>query len=211
VPLAAPKRQRGEAGIARPAVYFSVLALGFLFIEIFGIEKASAFLDDRAAGFSIVLSTMLIFSGLGSFCSARFSKMAEPAIWGATAAVFIWGALMFWLSTPAMLAAGGLPYGVRVAAVVLVMAPVSAAMGLAFPLGLAAQNQKFFLPWAWGLNGAFSVVATPLANLILRNIGLHAVLAGAVLLYGIAALSFPALRRERFWFLPLKKSAVADS
>jgi len=211
VPLAAPKRQRGEAGIVRPAVYFSVLALGFLFIEIFGIEKASAFLDDRAAGFSIVLSTMLIFSGLGSFCSARFSAMAEPAIWGATLAIFIWGALMFCLSTPAMLAAGGLPYGLRVAVVVLAMAPVSIAMGLAFPLGLAALDQKFFLPWAWGLNGAFSVVATPLANLLLRNIGLHAVLAGAVLLYGIAALSFPALRRERFWFFALKKSAAVDS
>jgi SAM-dependent methyltransferase len=211
-PLAAPQgRRAGQSGVLRPGIYFSVLALGFLFIEIFGIERASAFLDDRAAGFSIVLSTMLIFSGLGSFISSRLGAAAEQTVWLAFGVVLMWGGLMFCLSTPVLLGAGNLPYALRIALVVLVMAPVSLAMGLPFPLGLAQVDQKFFLPWAWGLNGAFSVVATPLANLLLRNIGLAAVLGGAVLLYGIAATSFPAYGRERFWFFALKKSAAVDS
>ena len=92
-----------------------------------------------------------------------------------------------------LLAADGLPFLFRILLVVLAIAPVSLAMGMPFPLGLAALGDSAFLPWAWGLNGAFSVVATPLANLLLRNIGLTAVLGGAVLLYVIAATSFPAV------------------
>ena len=53
------------------------------------------------------------------------------------------------------------------------LAPVSLALGLPFPLGLARMGRGGFLPWAWGLNGAFSVVATPLANLIALQGGLQ--------------------------------------
>ena len=54
----------------------------------------------------------------------------------------------------------------------LLLAPVSVALGLPFPLGLSRMGHGGFLPWAWGLNGAFSVVATPLANLIAIKVGL---------------------------------------
>lgn len=50
------------------------------------------------------------------------------------------------------------------------------------------------LPWAWGLNGAFPVVATPLATLIAREWGLDRLLLAAALLYGLALVSFPAMR-----------------
>ena len=180
VPLAAPRRRKRQQafGLLRPMVYFPVLALGFLFLEIFGIEKASAFLDDRATGFALVLSTMLIFSGLGSFLSARFTAAPGRAVWLAAAVIVLWAGVHVFAPQPCCHGRGHIPFFARAAFVVLVMAPVSVAMGLPFPLGLAQAEQKFFLAWAWGLNGAFSVVATPLANLVLRNIGLHAVLGG---------------------------------
>jgi hypothetical protein len=61
---------------------------------------------------------------------------------------------------------------------VLVLAPISIALGFPFPLGLDRFQQEgpALLPWAWALNGAFSVVATPLANLIGHGIGLSALL-----------------------------------
>jgi hypothetical protein len=185
------------------------LALGFLFLELFAIERASLVLDDRAMGFSLVLGAMLVFSGLGSFVSGRIAN-AAAAMRLAWVAVGLWGVAMLWLSGPAALAAGGLPVALRVGLIVLILAPVSFAMGLPFPLGLRQLRGEFFLPWAWGLNGAFSVVATPFANLLLRTIGLHAVLGGAVLLYTIAALSFPALEGQIAWTPFLKRSAAAD-
>src|SRR5208337_1330007 len=45
-------------------------------------------------------------------------------------------------------------------------------MGFFFPLGLSRlPRDSGLIPWAWALNGAFSVVATPLANLVAIGVG----------------------------------------
>ena len=81
-----------------------------------------------------------------------------------------------------------------------VVAPVSLALGLPFPLGIEVESEiGGFLPWAWGLNGAFSVVATPLANLIAREAGVGRVLLCAAILYGIALITFPVMRKRHAW------------
>jgi hypothetical protein len=203
VPLFAPriaKDQPRNTGMLRPILYFPALALGFLFLEIFCIEKASAFLNDRATGFALVLSFMLIFSGLGSLISARFAQAPTRFVWIACLVITAWAMFAITLMPPAMLAGDGLPYILRCACVILTLAPVSIALGMPFPLGLGQVSGGSFLPWAWGLNGAFSVVATPLANLIVRTYGLHMVLGAAVLLYVLAATTFPAYRRQKTWF-----------
>jgi hypothetical protein len=211
LPLLAPRAigAKRPGQLLRPIIYFPALALGFLFIEIFAIEKASAFLDDRALGFALVLAFMLIFSGLGSLLSSRVTNKPN-AVWLAGLAIGIWSAIML-AALPALLLAGdGWPQPIRALAVILAIAPVSLAMGLPFPLGLSEVSEGSFLPWAWGLNGAFSVVATPLANLMARNFGFDAVLTSAVLLYGLAATTFPALRRHHSWLISNPQSAAAE-
>lgn len=190
------ENQPTNTTLLRPILYFPALALGFLFVEIFAIEKASAFLNDRAAGFALVLSFMLIFSGLGSLLSTRFITAPQRGVWLACITLTIWATLLLLALQPAMLAASAWPTPIRALLVIIAIAPAAIALGLPFPLGLSQISQGSFLPWAWGLNGAFSVVATPLANLIARNFGLHAVLGAAVLLYVLAATSFPAVRRQ---------------
>ena len=109
--------------------------------------------------------------------------------------VLVWGGLM-WLWLPsAMHYTLGWSYTARAIAVVLAVAPGSLALGLPFPLGLSrtvsARGGAGFLPWAWGLNGAFSVVSTPLANLIALTEGFSWVLLSALLVYAVAIVSFP--------------------
>jgi hypothetical protein len=75
-----------------------------------------------------------------------------------------------------------------------VVAPVSTALGLPFPLGLERYRGPAggaFLPWAWGLNGAMSVAASPIANLLLLSQGLGTLLATGLLLYALTLLGFP--------------------
>ena len=95
-----------------------------------------------------------------------------------------------------ILATLGAPWIVRAGLLVSVLAPVSCFLGLFFPLGLARVGQGGALPWAWALNGAFSVLATPLANLIAREFGFSRLLLAAALLYAAAALCFPARRKS---------------
>ncbi len=199
VPLLAPGRIRAEerTGLLRPILYFPALGLGFLFVEIFLIEKVSFYLNDRTSGFAIVLTGMLVFSGFGSMFAGRFTADPRRGVLLATAVMLAWTAALLLGLEPAMLSTLGLPWAVRAMLVLLVVAPVSAALGLPFPLGLTRAGTGGFLPWAWGLNGAFSVVATPLANLVAREAGFSRVLAAAAILYLTALISFPSMRKTR--------------
>jgi hypothetical protein len=200
VPLAAPGRIRSpEAGTLRAVLYFPALALGFLFTEIYLIEKASFWLGDRTNGFAIVLTGMLVFSGLGSALSEGYAARPLRGIAVATAVVVIWCGAMLLLLEPVILGTLTWPFLARAGLLLGFIAPVSVAMGLPFPLGLSRTGSGGFLPWAWGLNGAFSVVATPLANLIAREYGFSRVLFCAAILYGVALVTFPAMRKSSVW------------
>ena len=197
VPVLAGSRLRAAGGaIVRPVLYFACLGLGFLFIEIAMIERASLFLNDRTSAFAIVLTAMLVFSGLGSLLAER----AGPAgIAWATGIGVLWCLAAYAGLLPAMLATLDWPWAVRAALVVAAVAPVSIALGMPFPLGLARTGAGAMLPFAWAVNGAFSVVATPLANLIATQGGLRFVLLGAALLYGICFLTYPSFRKRVQW------------
>jgi hypothetical protein len=211
VPLAARSRLRlPEFGVLRPIVYFPALGLGFLFIEIFLIEKASLWLNDRTSGFALVLTGMLVFSGLGSMAADRLAAAPRRAIALASLVIVAWCAIVLVELQPVILATLDLPWLARAGLVLAVLAPASLALGLPFPLGLAHSGDGGFLPWAWGLNGAFSVVSTPLANLIAREAGFSRVLLCAAVLYVIALLMFPATRTNRAWQLQSARSRAAE-
>jgi hypothetical protein len=200
LPLAARGRLRTPvAGLARAVLFFPALGLGFLFIEICLIDKASLWLNDRTTGFAVVLTTMLLFSGLGSMLADRFRARPHRAMILAGGLVVTWVVLAILGLDPLILATLDQPYPYKIALLVLVLAPVSVALGMPFPLGLCRTGDSGFLPWAWGLNGAFSVVATPLANLIAREHGYGRVLLCAAILYAVAVLAFPAIRKQPAW------------
>jgi hypothetical protein len=198
IPLAAPRRlSPADTGVLRPIIYFPALGLGFLFIEIFLIEKASLWLNDRTTGFALVLTGMLVCSGVGSMAADRARPRRALSV--ACIVIVCWCALALAALQPAILATIDLLWVVRAGLVLAVLAPVSVALGLPFPLGLARTGSGRMLPWAWGLNGAFSVVATPLANLIAREAGFSRVLLAAALLYVLALSTFPAARKSTVW------------
>ena len=198
MPLAAPRRLRaGGAGLLRASVYFPALGLGFLFFEIAMIEHASFWLNDRTSGFAIVLTGMLVFSGLGSMAADRLTAAPRPVLAGVTLIVLAWTAAVLFRLQPLMLATLGWPWLARAGLLLAVLAPLSLALGLPFPLGLSRLGESSTLPWAWGLNGAFSVVATPLANLIAREAGISRLMLGAAVLYAAALACFPTARPAR--------------
>jgi hypothetical protein len=198
-----PARESSGCTISRPrvsrasvALYFSALGLGFLFIEIALIEHASLWLNSRTSGFALVLTGMLFFSGLGSLASDRLTMPNRRWLTLACLAVLLWCAAEIAGVQPAMLATLDWPWPLRWALVLAILAPVSLALGLPFPLGLACLGQNSStLPWAWGLNGAFSVVASPMANLIAREWGLNRLLVCAAAMYAVVLASYPAKQR----------------
>lgn len=188
------KRRPQTPTIVKSIAYFAALGLGFLFLEILLIEKMAFLLNDRTYAFSVVLSTMLMFSGIGSYCASAYLKQPRRGIQLAAAVIAVWVVAAFACLDAILMAALGLPFGLKIALAIGVVAPLAFALGFPFPLGLYLfrGERSHFLPWAWSINGAFSVVATPIATLFATAFGYTVVLLFSGLLYAVAYLSYPA-------------------
>jgi hypothetical protein len=195
LPLAARRAtMRGATGLLpRVFLYFSALGFGFFFIELALIDKFSLLLESETLSFGTMLAGMLVFSGLGSWRASRFGENRRRGLLGGL--VVIGGSLAFFLFglDPLMSACMGLPLALRGVIAVVIVAPVSFALGRPFALGTSALagRSDSLVPWAWAINGAFSVVATPLAKILSGSTGWSAVFVLALLLYLSTALSFP--------------------
>ena len=194
LPLALAGTRRAFAGTApvlrrRVAVYFLALGLGFMAIEIPFLQRFTLFLSHPLYAAAVVLAAFLVFAGLGARHSAR---VAQGARWPFAAVVAI--ALFYVAALPGLLAAlMGLAQAWKVVLTIALIAPLAFCLGMPFPLGLAAvaARAEALVPWAWGINGFASVVATLLATLLAIHWGQSAVVVLAAALYLVAAGQFP--------------------
>jgi hypothetical protein len=173
----------------RVAIYFLALGMGFMAIEIPFLQRFTLFLSHPAYAAAVVLAAFLVFAGLG----ARFSRRLAPASMRPFVAIVLL-ALLYVVALPPLLAAlMGLPQAAKVLLTIALVAPLAFCLGMPFPLGLAAlaAEAETLVPWAWGINGFASVVATLGAALLAIHWGHSAVVLLAVILYAIAALRFP--------------------
>jgi hypothetical protein len=140
-----------------------------------------------------VLAGVLVFSGLGSWRASRFADNGRRGLLGGLVVIALSLAFFLFGLDPLMRACIGLPLPLSISIAVVLIAPLSFALGRPFALGTAslAGYSDSLVPWAWAINGAFSVVATPLASILSVSTGWRAVLIAALLLYLTTAISFP--------------------
>jgi hypothetical protein len=195
-PLPFLRRRTTGGGRARTLVYFVVLGLAFLFIEIAFIQRFTLFLGHPLYAVAVVLATFLIFAGLGAAASKTVSRAAAkrttvaPAALAAAAIAAL--ALVSIATLPGWLGATlALPAPAKALLSIAFIAPLAFMMGLPFPLGLAALSARdpALVPWAWGVNGCASVLSPVLATLLAIHFGFAAVVGLAAALYALAALA----------------------
>lgn len=157
--------------------YFGLLGLAFLLIEIPLIQHFILFLGHPVYALTAVLFTLLLFSGLGSHFAHQLPQRASLTL-----------LIAFILFTPWLLPfvfklSLGMSLARRLAITLILLAPIGFLMGTPFPQGIRGLQGKFphLIPWAWGVNGATSVVAAVLSALLSLSFGLR-----AVLLFGAA-------------------------
>jgi hypothetical protein len=196
-PLVFLRRQSAgrSRGGGRVAVYFLALGLAFMFVEIAFIQKFILFLSHPLYAVAVVLCAFLVFAGLGSRYSEHLSRLFTGRRAAALAALVITAFALLYLAVLPILFERfiGLPDSARVAMSVALIAPLAFAMGMPFPLGLAATaaGAGRLLPWAWGVNGCASVVGAVMAALLAVHWGFNLLVGLAVALYLLAAWSFP--------------------
>jgi len=110
----------------------------------------------------VVVFSMLVSSGLGSFSSRRLLRKEEGRLIKALGCVALLAALLGLLVSSLLSALVWLPVGLKMAMTVLLIAPAGFVMGMPFPAGLA-RLEEWHAPsvrWAWSLNAASSVLGS---------------------------------------------------
>lgn len=195
-------RRRSRPGVeemAATVAFFGCLGLGYISVEVGLISWFARALTNPTLSASIVISGMLVFSGIGSLLAERIIARARAVLPVILVAAGLWLGAMTLALPSALEAIGGLSYVLRTLASLALLAPPAFLMG--FPmatamtwLGRLGRDQSFV--WAWGINGCLSVVGAAAVPLIAVTYGLSAVLYLAAACYLLAAPAFLVLARS---------------
>ncbi len=141
----------------------------------------------------MTLFSLLLGTGIGAAWSRR---LREERLGRSTAIMLVTIALLSLLVAALVtpLVAWAIPFSrnVRILVAVATLVPIGVALGVPMPAGLRllAARAPGMIPWAWGINGALSVVGATLAIFVAMNWGFGATLlsASGIYLIGLAAL-----------------------
>ena len=195
LPIISGKRGGGRARGLLP--YFALLGCGFMFVEIALIQKIILPLENPSYAVATLLAALLVSSGAGSLLGQRFALLKTPA----TAAVIAGLIVVYSLMVPAASAAiAPLALPVKIGLVFLLLLPLGLLMGIPLPAGLRTLGDldPLLIPWAWALNGIFSVLAPMLAVMLATSAGFSSVLYLGAAAYLLAFLNLRLfVKKER--------------
>jgi hypothetical protein len=174
-------------------VYFVCLGLGYLLVEMPLLQQFILFLGQPTYSFSLVLFSILLFSGLGSALSARLPLRAMLLL--LVAVVLAYPPLLPRLFALSM--GWGLP--LRVLTSVFSLGPVGFLLGIPLPSGIRLLEARAprWIPWAWAVNGCASVISSILAVMGAISLGSSRVLVAGAVTYAVAWLAAAPLSRIR--------------
>jgi hypothetical protein len=156
--------------------YFAGLGLGYILIEIVLLQRLQLFLGQPIYTFAVVLVSLLTFTGAGSYLAGRIRAEGHLRSWYLLAVVGV--ILLTWMAMPSVLSLTlGLALPWRVSIAVLLVAPLGVLLGVPFPTGLrlVGESAPPLVPWAWAVNGFFTVIGSVAAVILGMILGFTAV------------------------------------
>ncbi len=179
----------GRRPPVRTGLFFGALGLGFMALEIALIQKFGLLLGHPNYALSVVLATLLVSSGLGALFSDRIVARTG-GVRGVALGVAGYVVVLAMLVLPRLHGAMSLPLGTRALIVVASVVPLGLLLGSFMPWGLGRlqATAPALVPWAWGLNGIFSVVGPILSIGVSISLGMTALLLAGAATYLVAGL-----------------------
>jgi hypothetical protein len=171
VPLALRSRVGRTSDLRAPpgllwggGLYFSFIGAGFMFVEIGLIQRLSVFLSHPTYALGILLFTVILSTGVGSYLSELLPTRRRWLFLCQTATVLAIHGARFALSSVLadMITA---PMSHRIIASIVTIFPLGILLGFFFPTGMRIVQsiQGAQTPWFWALNGIFGVLCSALA------------------------------------------------
>lgn len=202
VPLAPRAGElRGAPGKAAGLAYFLLIGLGFMALEIGFLGRLILYLADPVYAAAAVISSFLVFGGIGSLLSRAWPLSPRQVASVAAAAVLAIGATYLLRLNAWLVGTQGEALWIRFLVAAGFVAPLAVAMGHLFPSGLRQVGlaAPAVVPWAWAVGGVASVIATVATPLAAMHVGFARV--------GLVALGCYAAAGVLAWWLPQREPA----
>jgi hypothetical protein len=183
-------------------VFFSGIGFGFMLVEISQMQRLIIFLGHPTYGLSVVLFSLLLSSGLGSYSTQKISNPGSISSMIARMSLLLCAIIIFGMVTPYIISLFQASMTMlRILVAVGILFPLGLFMGMAFPLGMKVASTKSpaLTPWLWGINGATSVCASVLAVAIALGLGISASFWTGFSCYVAAFLAFIWACQRKGW------------
>lgn len=175
--------------------YFSMIALGFMFVEVTLIQKGILLLENPSYSVAAVVTAILMGSGIGSASGSGSPKIGPPFSLLVLLLLIVVVSVVYPLFSSLMLSLKPL---FRTAALFIVLLPLGFFMGMPFPAGMKLLGERYqhLIPWAWAINACLSVLTPVLTIMIALMWGFRSVLWLGALAYLIAFVSLKRMIKK---------------
>jgi hypothetical protein len=183
------------------AIFFAGVGLGFIFFEITLMQLFNLFLGYPTYAITVVLVSLLIFSGIGALLSMRVRQRAR-AVPLLLVALLALGLYYIFGLTPTTNALLSIALPARMVISIALIAPLGLCLGMFMPIGLGViaglgGEPRQYVAWGWAVNGFASVVGSALATILSMIWNFNTVLWLAMAAYVIATAAFVAITSNR--------------
>jgi len=187
-----PLRTRSKERNSRNIIYFSLIGLAFIMIEIILIKIFQLLLGNPSYSISVIIFSLLLSAGIGSYYSEKIIKFFRGkleyvslfiAIVLTLYSLFLFSFINISISTHLF---------TRVLISVFLISIPGIPMGIYFPLGLkkiSVKNSEM-IGWAWGANAFATVLGSVVTTIISINWNFPTGLIIAAFMYILAGYFF---------------------
>jgi hypothetical protein len=189
-----------QKGVFLFLLYFLCLGAGYILIQVALIQKFVLLLGHPTYALTVIVFSMLVASGAGSFYSRSVIAGDDTRLIRVLAGVAVLVAALAF-GAPALVAgAAAWPLLGKMALTSAAIAPAAFFMGMPFPTGLRRLEERHSpsVRWAWSLNAAASVLGSGGAIMLAIYTGLRATLlfGGALYLCALLVILATGARRS---------------
>jgi len=173
---------------------FFLIGVGFMLVEIPLIQKFTLFLGRPVYSLSVLLFSVLVGAGIGSYLSERIRKVGNTTMMIATSLIVaILITIYVWLLPIIVGLLLGKSIFIRIVISAGLFLPAGLVIGVPFPTGIRmihSHGMTGQVPRMWAINGFSSVFGSVLAIALAINWSLNSSLMMGALFYFLVATLF---------------------
>ncbi|MBT5031877.1 MAG: hypothetical protein HOM55_06230 [Proteobacteria bacterium] len=176
--------------------FFSCLGAGFIMVELVFVQLFKKLIGYPIHTYATVIFALLISAGTGSLLTKKL-RVDEAGRWQwVFLSIVGYGALLTIFSDNVFYLFLGEPMAVRILVATLMLLQLGFVMGMPLPMAVSrlGQLEPKGIPWAWGMNGFFTVFGGFLSVMLSFTMGFKFVLAIGFSIYLLALWMFARIR-----------------